>query len=84
MPQRTLAASSRVERTGPTELRFGVKEGAVYEYFKAIGAESGLDIIVHVYPANTKASYSTRLMLRLAGLPQVKGFKMGERDLGKY
>ena len=65
-------------------LRFGVKEDAVYEYFKAIGAESGLDVIVHVYPANTKASYSTKLMTRLAGLPQVKGFKMGERDLGKY
>ena len=65
-------------------LRFGVKEDAVYEYFKAIGAESGLDVIVHVYPANTKVSYSTRLMARLAALPQVKGFKMGERDLGKY
>jgi len=65
-------------------LRFGVKEDAVYEYFKAIGEESGLDIIVHVYPANTKVSYSTRLMVRLAGLPHVKGFKMGERDLGKY
>lgn len=65
-------------------LRFGVKEDAVYEYVKAIGAESGLDIIVHVYPANTKVSYSTRLMTRLASLPQVKGFKMGQRDLGKY
>ena len=65
-------------------LRFGVKDDAVYEYFKAIGAESGLDLIVHVYPANTKVSYSTRLMTRLASLPQVKGFKMGERDLGKY
>jgi len=65
-------------------LRFGVREDAVYEYVKAIGAESGLDIIVHVYPASTRASYSTRLMVRLAGLPQVKGFKMGERDLGRY
>ena len=65
-------------------LRFGVREDAVYEYVKAIGAESGLDIIVHVYPASTKVSYSTRLMVRLAGLPQVKGFKMGERDLGRY
>ena len=65
-------------------LRFGVKEDAVYEYFKAIGAESGLDLIAHVYPANTKVSYSTRLMTRLGSLPQVKGFKMGERDLGKY
>jgi 4-hydroxy-tetrahydrodipicolinate synthase len=65
-------------------LRFGVREDAVYEYVKAIGAESGLDIIVHVYPASTRVSYSTRLMVRLAGLPQVKGFKMGERDLGRY
>jgi 4-hydroxy-tetrahydrodipicolinate synthase len=65
-------------------LRFGVREDAVYEYVKAIGAESGLDIIVHVYPASTRVSYSTRLMLRLAGLPQVKGFKMGERELGRY
>jgi len=65
-------------------LRFGVREDAVYEYFKAIGGESGLDVIVHVYPANTRASYSTRLMVRLASLPHVKGFKMGERDLGRY
>jgi len=65
-------------------LRFGVREDAVHEYVKAIGAESGLDIVVHVYPANTRVSYSTRLMVRLAGLPQVKAFKMGERDLGKY
>ncbi len=65
-------------------LRFGVTEDAVYEYFKAVGAESGLDIIVHVYPANTRVAYSTRLMLRLAGIPQVKAFKMGQRDLGKY
>ncbi|HEY7204734.1 MAG TPA: dihydrodipicolinate synthase family protein [Methylomirabilota bacterium] len=65
-------------------LRFGVKEDAVYEYVRAIGAESGLDLIIHVYPANTRVAYSTRLMTRLAGLPQVRGFKMGQRDLGKY
>jgi 4-hydroxy-tetrahydrodipicolinate synthase len=65
-------------------LRFGVREDAVYEFFKAIGGESGLDVIVHVYPVHTQASYSTRLMVRLAGLPNVKGFKMGERDLGRY
>jgi len=65
-------------------LRFGVKEDAVYEYVKTIGGESGLDVIVHVYPASTRAAYSTRLMVRLASIPQVKGFKMGERDLGAY
>src|SRR3989441_970307 len=65
-------------------LRFGVREDAVYEYVKAIGGESGLDVIVHVYPTNTRVAYSTRLMLRLASIPQVKGFKMGERDLRAY
>src|SRR5947208_2649552 len=65
-------------------LRFGVKEDAVYEYVKTIGGESGLDVIVHVYPASTRAAYSTRLMVRLASIPQVKGFKMGERELGAY
>src|SRR2546423_519455 len=65
-------------------LRFGVKEDAVYEYVKTIGGESGLDVIVHVYPTSTRAAYSTRLMVRLASIPQVKGFKMGERDLGAY
>src|SRR4029434_9325372 len=58
-------------------LRFGVKEDAVYEYVRAIGAESGLDLIVHVYPASTKVAYSTRLMARLARLPQVPGVKLG-------
>jgi 4-hydroxy-tetrahydrodipicolinate synthase len=65
-------------------LRFGVKEDAVYEYVRAIGAESGLDLIIHVYPASTRVAYSTRLMTRLASLPQVRGFKMGQRDMGKY
>jgi 4-hydroxy-tetrahydrodipicolinate synthase len=65
-------------------LRFGVTEDAVYEYVKAVGAECGLDIVVHVYPANTRVAYSTRLMVRLAAIPQVKAFKMGQRDLGKY
>jgi len=65
-------------------LRFGVTEQAVYEHFKAVGAESGLDIIVHIYPAYTKAAYSTRLLVKLASIPQVKAFKMGQRDLGKY
>lgn len=65
-------------------LRFGVTERAVLEYFKAVGGESGLDIIVHVYPANTRVSYSTKLLLQLSMLNQVKAFKMGPRELGKY
>src|SRR2546421_12171760 len=65
-------------------LRFGVKEDAVYEYVKTIGGESGLDGIVHVDPASTRAAYSTPLLVRPAASPHVQGVKEGERDLGAY
>src|SRR5207245_5007707 len=38
---------------------------------------SGLDVIVHVYPASTRAAYSTRLMVRLASI------RSEERRVGK-
>src|SRR3989440_9363736 len=65
-------------------LRFGVKEDAVYEYVKTIGGESGLDVIVHVYPASTRAAYSTRLMVRLPPFPPGKGSKMASRVRGAF
>lgn len=65
-------------------LRFGPKPEHVIDYFSAIGKATGLDLIVHVYPAWTKASYSTELMVALAGLPWVKAFKIGTREMNKY
>ena len=53
-------------------LRFGMKPEHVVDYFSAIGEATGLDLVVHVYPAWTKASYSTELMAELARLPWVK------------
>ena len=58
-------------------LRFGVKEDAVYEYFKAIGAESGLDIIVHVYPANHEGVLFHQADDAPGRAPQVKGLQDG-------
>ncbi|MFM7012226.1 MAG: dihydrodipicolinate synthase family protein, partial [Betaproteobacteria bacterium] len=55
----------------------------VREYFEAI-AESGLDLIAHVYPAWTRASYSTATMAELAKLPYLQAFKVGQRDMNKY
>ncbi len=65
-------------------LRFGMRPEHVIDYFNAIGESSGLDLIVHVYPAWTRASYSTELMVELARLPHVKAFKVGTRELNKY
>jgi len=65
-------------------LRFGMKLEHVTDYFKAIHEASGLDIVVHVYPAWTRASYTTEMLLALAAQPGVKAFKIGTRDMNKY
>jgi 4-hydroxy-tetrahydrodipicolinate synthase len=66
-------------------LRFGMQQpDNVVDYFKAVGEGSGLDIIVHVYPAWTRASYSFETLAALARLPQVKSMKVGTRDMNKY
>jgi len=64
-------------------LRFGFRPGHVTEYFEAI-ASAGLDLIAHVYPAWTRASYSSATMAELARLPAVQAFKVGQRDMNKY
>jgi 4-hydroxy-tetrahydrodipicolinate synthase len=64
-------------------LRFGFRPSHVAEYFEAI-AEVGLDLIAHVYPAWTRASYSSATMGELAKLPYVQAFKVGQRDMNKY
>ena len=65
-------------------LRFGFQPAHALEYFSAIHAASGLDLVCHVYPAWTKASYSSSLLADLARLPYVQGFKVGQRDMNKY
>ena len=64
-------------------LRFGFRPSHVTEYFEAI-ASVGLDLIAHVYPAWTRASYSSATMAELAKLPCVQAFKVGQRDMNKY
>ncbi|HTP95686.1 MAG TPA: dihydrodipicolinate synthase family protein [Burkholderiales bacterium] len=65
-------------------LRFGMKPEHVIDYFAAIGAASGLDLVVHVYPSWTRASYSCELLAELARLQWVKVFKLGTREMNKY
>jgi len=66
-------------------LRFGMKQPEnVVDYFSAIGKSSGLDLVVHVYPAWTRASYKFETLAKLARLPSVKCMKVGTRDMNKY
>jgi 4-hydroxy-tetrahydrodipicolinate synthase len=66
-------------------LRFGMRQPEnVVDFFKAVGEGSGLDIIVHIYPAWTRASYSFETLAALAKLPHVKSMKVGTRDMNKY
>jgi 4-hydroxy-tetrahydrodipicolinate synthase len=54
------------------------------EYFDAIGEATGLPLIVHIYPAWTRGSYSSALLAELARSKHVAAFKMGEREMNKY
>ena len=66
-------------------LRFGFTPGHALEYFQAIHeAAPDLDLVCHVYPAWTRASYSSKLLGDLARLPYVQAFKVGQRDMNKY
>lgn len=65
-------------------LRFGFRTSHVIDYFQAVGKASGLPLIVHVYPAWTKASFPSELLAELAQLPWVHAFKIGTREMNKY
>jgi 4-hydroxy-tetrahydrodipicolinate synthase len=65
-------------------LRFGMRPQNVIDHFVAISEAVDLNLIVHVYPAWTKASYSSALLAQLARLPNVTTFKIGTREMSKY
>jgi 4-hydroxy-tetrahydrodipicolinate synthase len=66
-------------------LRFGMNQpDNVVDYFSAIGRSSELDIVVHIYPAWTRASYNFETLTALAKLPWVRCMKVGTRDMNKY
>jgi 4-hydroxy-tetrahydrodipicolinate synthase len=66
-------------------LRFGMKQPEnVVDYFTAVGKGSGLDLVVHIYPAWTRTSYNSETLAQLAKLPWVKCMKVGTREMNKY
>jgi 4-hydroxy-tetrahydrodipicolinate synthase len=65
-------------------LRFGRTSETAIGFFQDVAEGSSLDMIVHQYPAWTKASYSLREMLELVKLPEVVCIKMGTRDMARW
>jgi 4-hydroxy-tetrahydrodipicolinate synthase len=64
-------------------LRFGRTSETVIGFFQDV-AEADIPIIVHQYPAWTKAGYSLDEMLELVKIPQVVCIKMGTRDMARW
>ena len=56
-------------------LRFGMRPEHVVRYFSAIGEAVNINLVVHIYPAWTKAAYSSALLGELARIPQVTTFQ---------
>lgn len=65
-------------------LRFGMREEHVIDYFTEIGKAVDINLVVHVYPAWTKATYSEELLAALVKIPQVRTVKLGTREMSKY
>ena len=65
-------------------LRFGRSSQTALGFFLDVANGADIPIIVHQYPAWTKASYSLKEMLELAKIPQVICIKMGTRDMARW
>ena len=64
-------------------LRFGRKSQTAIGFFQDV-AEAGISIIVHQYPAWTRAGYSLDEMLELVKIPEVVCIKMGTREMARW
>jgi 4-hydroxy-tetrahydrodipicolinate synthase len=65
-------------------LRFGRTSETALGFFQDVAEGAQIDIIVHQYPAWTKASYSLKEMLELVQLARVVSIKMGTRDMARW
>jgi 4-hydroxy-tetrahydrodipicolinate synthase len=64
-------------------LRFGRSAQTAVGFIEDVAA-SGVSIILHQYPAWTKAGYSLEEMKAIAQIPQVVMIKMGTRDMARW
>lgn len=65
-------------------LRFGKQSESVLSFFAQVASAIDISVIVHQYPNDTTASYSTKQLLDLVAIPNVEAVKMGNRDMAQY
>lgn len=62
-------------------LRFGRSSRTAVGFIEDVASGADMPIIIHQYPAWTKAGYSLAEMLEMVKIPQVVMIKMGTRDM---
>lgn len=65
-------------------LRFGMKPEVPASFFRDVANAIDIDIIVHLYPAWTKAFYPLEARLAMAELENVVAIKDGTREMARY
>ena len=65
-------------------LRFGRSSAEAVGFVADVAEGADIDIVIHQYPAWTKAGYALKEMLEMVKIPQVKCIKMGTRDMARW
>ncbi|WP_070000379.1 dihydrodipicolinate synthase family protein [Cellulosilyticum sp. I15G10I2] len=66
-------------------LRFGMNPNAPFEYVKDVAEGADIDIIIHLYPATSKAFYPVETLVKMCKeIDHVKCIKMGTRVTALY
>jgi 4-hydroxy-tetrahydrodipicolinate synthase len=65
-------------------LRFGRASAEAVGFIADVAEGADIDIVIHQYPAWTKAGYTLKEMLEMVKIPRVKVIKMGTRDMARW
>lgn len=66
-------------------LRFGMHEDAPFQYVKDVAEGADIDVIIHLYPATSKAFYPVETLIKMCKeIDHVKCIKMGTRVTAIY
>jgi 4-hydroxy-tetrahydrodipicolinate synthase len=65
-------------------LRFGRSAETAIGFVHDVAEAAGIDVILHQYPAWTKAGYSLAEMCEIVHHPKVVMVKMGTRDMSRW
>jgi 4-hydroxy-tetrahydrodipicolinate synthase len=65
-------------------LRFGRSSESAIGFIRDVAEGADISIMIHQYPAWTKAGYSLAEMIEMVKIPQVVGIKMGTRDMARW